>query len=240
MFNIKTFFLILNIILILIFTGNNTVFAQTNFKELEESALYSSELDIVNGVQWMEDNQYLGHPFWKANELFTGTVVFNGERFEGLTLKYELVKNNLILFKTVEGNTRVLMLNKDFVERFVLFEPGTKNKHSFLKTRLSGTAGIHYYQVVYQGKTEGYILHKKVVNNRVTKDYLGKYLYKPEIYIKSGSGVVKCNNKKSFLRTFTHHHNLLRKYIRKNRLTINGENPGDIAQVLSYYDSLIP
>ena len=183
--------------------------SQTSFSNIDELELFSSELEIVNGARWLENNKYLGHPFWKVNELLAGTVVFKDETFEGLTLKYELVENDLILFKKVKDYNRVLILNRDFVERFFLLEPGTNNKHFFRKTKLPGVAGSKYYQVVYEGKTECYIYHKKVINNRVTKDYLGKYLYKPEIYVKTGTDFSKCSNKKSFLRIFTDHQKLL-------------------------------
>jgi hypothetical protein len=215
-----------------------SAFSQNTFSELELSGIYSSELDIVNGNRWYYENNYKGHPFFYDDDLFEGSVIFNGINFSQLTLTYELLNNELILIKEVGNQTRELILNENFVESFVLEGTGNSSEYVFIRKKLPGVEGEKYYHSVYNGETACYIYHKKVINNRVTGNYLGEYLYRPVLYIKRGDEFQGCNNKRTFLRLFEDQKKQIRKYIRRNNMHIDGKNPEDIAQVLKYYDSL--
>lgn len=236
----KIFFSYLILCLLLFAAWTKSALSQTTFSELEESKIYSSELNIVNGSKWYYENKYKGHPFLYDNGLFEGSVTFNGVNFSPLTLTYELLSNELILIKEVGTQTRELTLNENFVESFVLIDPVTAREHSFERKKLSGVEGEKYYQVVYKGETTCYIYHKKVINNRVTGNYMGEYLYQPVIYIKKGDEFQGCTNKRTFLRLFEDQKKQIRKYIRRNNMRIDGKKPEDIARVLDYYDSLTP
>lgn len=215
-----------------------SAFSQNIYFDLDEIGIYSSELDIVNGSKWNYENKFKGNPFLYDNGLTEGSVVFKGEIFSNLTLVFELFHHELILIKKVDNENRELVLNEKFVERFTLKTDGTADDQNFVRKKLPGVEGIKYYHAVYNGETTCYIHHKKIINNRVTGNYLGEYLYRPVIYIKKGEEFSGCYNKRSFLRLFENQKGLLRKYIRRNNLSIDGKNPRHIALVLEYYDSL--
>jgi len=240
MFTPKVFTSFLVLCFLLCFAWANFALSQNTFSELEASEVYSSELAIVNGTRWYFDNNYKGHPFFYDDELFEGSVTFNGVNFSHLTLTYELLSNELILIKEVDTQIRELILNENFVESFVFIHPVTARQYFFERKKLSGVEGKKYYQVVYPGETTCYIYHKKVINNRVTGNYMGEYLYEPVIYIKKGDEFKGCTNKRTFLRLLEDQKKQIRKYMRRNNLSFHGENPEDIARVLQYYDSLTP
>lgn len=238
MFRLERFIIFFGWFLLLCHAGINLGYSQNDFSDIEESHLYSSELEIVNGTKWYYQNKFKGHPFWNEDHLFKGSVVFNGESFSDLALKYELVENELILTKKVDGRSRALKLNEKFVDSFTLEESGVNKSHLFKKLKLPGVDGVKYYHVVYKGETSCYIYHSKTINNRVSGNYLGRYLYHPEIYVTAGEKYVKCKNKKAFLRIFEDHKKLLRTYMRKNNVSFDSERPDDIAKVLKFYDNL--
>lgn len=238
MFNRRAFSLWLIFYCLFSSAGIKTAFSQDAFSDLETSALYSSEPDIINGTKWYYQNKYKGHPFWLDDALLEGAVVFNGKTFTGLALKYELVDDELILSKKIDGNTRILKLNEKLVESFTLNEPGTNNSHLFKKTQLPGIKGVRYYHAVYQGQSACYIHHRKKIRNRVTGDYLGSYLYQAAIYVKADQEFVECRNKKALFNIFEDKKKLLRKYMRRNNLKVDGKKPEDMARILNYYDSL--
>lgn len=240
MFTSKFFTSFLVLCFMLCSAWAKSAFSQNTFSELEASEVYSSELAVVNGARWYYENNYKGHPFFYDNDLFEGSVTFNGVNFSPLTLTYELLSNELILIKEVGTQTRELILNENFVESFVLIHPVTAREHFFERKKLSGVEGKKYFQVVYKGETTCYIYHKKVINNRVTGNYMGEYLYQPVIYIKKDDEFRGCTNKRTFLRLFEDQKKQIRKYIRRNNMRIDGEKPEDIARVLDYYDSLTP
>ena len=215
-----------------------SVFSQNVFFGSDETGIYSSELDIVNGSKWYYENKFKGNLFLYEGGFTEGSVLFNGELFSNLTLAFELFHNELILIKKVDNENRELVLNENFVERFTLKNAANTNELTFVRKKLSGVDGIKYYHAVYNGITTCYIHHKKIIKNKVAGNYLGEYLYRPVIYIKRGEDFRGCTNKRSFLRLFEDQNGLLRKYIRRNNLSIDGRNPLHIAQVLEYYDSL--
>jgi hypothetical protein len=224
---------------LMLFTAwTKSAFPQNSFSELEASEIYSAELNIVNGSKWYYGNKYKGNPFLYDNGFTEGNVLFRGEIFSNLTLAFELFLNELILIKKVDNENKELILNEKFVESFTLKNSGNKDEYTFVRKKLPGVEGIKYYHVVYNGATSCFIYHKKNINNRIAGDYLGEYLYQPVIYIKKGDEFRDCKNKRSFLRLLEDQKELLRKYIRKNNLSVDGKNPQHIALILEYYDSL--
>lgn len=217
----------------------STGFSQADFHKISETELYSSELDIVNGTKWYYHNKFKGHPFWSEGDFLTGTVDFAGESFSGLLLNYELVGNELILTKKVDGQSKTFKLNEKFVDGFTLKQTDSDEHYVFRKINLPGVSGVRYYHSVYQGKTTScYIYHKKTISNRVYGDYMGKYMYHPIIYVRVGENYEEVKNKRSLLQLLENHKNELKKYIRRNRLSIDAKQPEEIAHVLKYYDSL--
>jgi len=223
----------------LLFTAwAKSAFPQTAFSELEASEIYSAELNIVNGSKWYYENKYKGHPFLYDDGLLDGSVIFNGINYPNLNLIYEVQNNELILIKEINSKNRELILNKNFVESFVLIPPGSASEYLFVRKELPGVGGLKYYHAVYRGKSTCYIYQKKIINNRTAGNYLGEYLYRPVIYIKKGETFHGCNNKRSFLRLFEDQKKQIRKFMRRNNLSIEGTKPEHIAQILTYYDSL--
>ncbi|MFW6371084.1 MAG: hypothetical protein ACOC10_07775 [Bacteroidota bacterium] len=218
--------------------GFSSTVSQITFTEVADYGVYSDELGIVNGKKWQYSGKYKGHPFWKDDDIFQGEVTFNGRNFQNLNLKLDLFHQELILFKKINDETIAIKLNRNFIEDFILEESGNAVKSRFLCMKLPGIEGINFYQLIYDGNTKCFIHHKKSVNNEVTGNYLGKYLYQPVIYINTGNQYSVCKNKKSFLRLFGGQRKILRAYMRKNKLGINARYPEEIAQVLAFYDSL--
>ena len=230
----------ISVFIILTFIALIKVCAQTNFEVLEETNPYNSELEIVNGEKWNYYNNYKGHPFWNKDIVYNGKVNYRGQIFQDLKLKFDLVNQELILFKKVGSQTKVLKLNKKFIETFRLEQTNNESPGFFVLRQLNEDMEKQFYQQVYTGKSECYIFHNKTVSTKISGNYMGKYLYKPVIYVQKDRNFIPCTNNQTFLNIFREQKKVLRKYMRKNHLDIDAKKPHEIAQILKYHDNLNP
>ena len=226
------------ILFFLFFLETNQVFSQTDSGKLEDNKIFQSELNIVNGEKWNYHSKYKGHPFWRENTVFTGDVNYNGQLYENLNFKFNLVNQELILFQQVEGQNKIYELNRKFIDTFKINNSYGDGRYQFVRRRINGEAAKRFFQQVYTGESQCYIFHKKSVIEKIRGEYMGRYTYHPVIYIKKNHAFAAFDNNRSFLRLFDEHKKVLRRYMRKNSLSIDAEKPDEIARILKFYDSL--
>ena len=208
------------------------VSAQNTFSEVIDQELYLSERSVVNGISWTNSVRYKGNRFFGSKEWKTGELTFDGKKYEGIKINYDLLDNEIILFDDVPGNEKYIRLNKTKIDSFRFFDQGSI-KH-FESIYLNESEGKEICQRIYRGKVSYYVRHKKAVQKEIGTVYMGR-LYDSNIhYLVDEKGAHSFRKKKKVLEVLGGQKEL-KKYIRSNKLMIS---PKYVTLLLRFAETL--
>jgi hypothetical protein len=221
-----------------VFVLANPVFAQKSFDELENLPLFSNENEIVNGEQWIYQKRYAGHPFWKDDIWYNGYVNYKGERFDDVSMRYDIHTNNIIILKKLANETRAYKLNKHYLNSFALFDTKLNNTVVFQYGHLTDSINKEIYFNAYNGEFGYYILYRKVINNRVSETYAGEFIEAPILYAHIHGQLIEFKTQADLLKLFGNRKPEIKKFIRQNRIKYRKKNPEVLIPVFQHYDVL--
>lgn len=228
--NIVVLFFILHFV-------NFTSLSQTDFDIIIQKELYTPDRDIINGTSWSNSMVYKGHPYCGSSQWKTGDVVFNGETYSDLSINYNIVEDELILFDEKKGNEKYIKLNKRLIEEFTYFDESESTTKSFIHKELVLGDGKEFFEKVYSGTVSFYIRHKKWIKKNIGEGYMGTLYTNNNFYIGDSAGV-HLFRKKGRLLDILGSSKELNKYIRKENLKINKKHPEDIVKLLMHFENL--
>ncbi|HAH25203.1 MAG TPA: hypothetical protein DCL77_15835 [Prolixibacteraceae bacterium] len=198
---------------------------------------YGLDVILTNGKKYFPDSTpVVGHPYWKSKETFLGSLTISGRTFMNQQLKYELNKQQFVLFYTnYNGQPCQIILNNTAIDSVrtgdCLFVP---NKNP----------DIHqpFIQLISTGNLTCYIVWNKELNLNTmgatagyeyTKDYSRYYLtYKGSDY--------RFKNKSSFLGVFNRKEKVsIRKYISSNGLKFKRMADNDLKKLIRFCEQTL-
>ena len=169
----------------------------------------------------------IGTPYYLNAGTLPGSITYNGKLHEDLTLSYNLVMDELILWKQGTGGKMIqLVLNKYYVENFTL-----KQDDNYYHFRLhSEMKPIHdqlkdgFYEVIYDDGVRMFVRHKKELFFDATHADSYSYRYVNQVYLILAGKIYVIHRRRDFLKAFKDYKRLLRDYMRQEK--INFKKPG--------------
>jgi len=180
-------------------------------------------------------------PLLSEGKKRSGSLVFNGRRYNNLFLEYDTFRDQLIYSdstKLLNDKVFKIALNKDPVNEFsLIFSDGSMMFRYFTAVKeKSFNLPSGFYEVVYDGKAKCIIKHQSFL---VEKEGLYEYRYTPVEYIKVESGYSRVRSGKGFIKLFGNESDEVRKFMRTNKVHFRRADKNEIATVMRYYDSLL-
>lgn len=189
--------------------------------------------DLYNGKIWK--NLYytvLKNQFLFSNEYLQGTVTVRNKRFTNIDLKYDIFKDELL---TPVDHSMILQINKEMVDSFSLnFQNRT---YSFIKLK-DEDRQEGYYNILYKGKNALYQKYfKKIDKLAVEGKYDEFYQYSKLFFVKNGV-FIQIRGKSDLLNAMDDRLDLVRTFIKKNKLTVSEKIPESFIPIVRYYNGL--
>jgi hypothetical protein len=219
-----------------VFVLANPVFAQQSFEEIEKLPLFSNENEIANGEQWMYQKKYEGHPFWKDDIWYNGYIIFKGERFDDVSMRYDVHTENIVILKKLANETRAYTLNKNYLESFALYDTKSNNTVVFQYGHLTDSINKEIYFNAYNGVHGYYIIYRKAVNNRVSERYTGEFIEAPKLLAHIDGQLIEFKTQADLLKLFGSRKTEIKKFIRQNRIKYKKQSPEVLIPVFQHYD----
>ena len=187
---------------------------------------------LINGRLWRSTYYNIsGTEFLFTNDWLNGTVTINGNQYKGLTVKLD-VMNDQLLLPNQKTNT-VVVLNKKMVQNFELEFRGTV--YSFVKVPTENDQVKGYVQLLYDGRVKLYKKWKKRI--LVNQDRLVQEFRSEEIlYLKHDTTYFKIARKGDLFKPFEQDKQELRKWIREERIKLNLSNINTLIPLLRKID----
>ncbi|GAB3994356.1 hypothetical protein GCM10028807_31930 [Spirosoma daeguense] len=208
--------------------ARNAVVRSYNQAMYRQSHIYEGDEYIIH------DHRIKVHPYYVAENLQTGTVLYNGINYENVLMLYDIVRDELAV-QPPDGAYR-LRLRNEKIARFSF------DKHTFTRIVADSATGIRtgFYELLHDGKVKALAKRQKeVLEDISTGVYKGEYLPKDRFYVFKDNTYHEVKTKSSLLRLFPDQSKELRKFIRTNKLKFKNELREEaITKVTQRYDEL--
>jgi len=190
---------------------------------------------LLNGRIW--HNQYpkaFNDQFFLTNKILKGSVIFNGNVFTDLDLKYDIADDELILNMDTYP---VISLNKEMVDSFTL---SFGNRDYLIINAGNDSSNVlrGYVNVLYVGPTALYVKYSKKLRPLAVDGRFDLFQEEHRTYIRKGSEVVIVKGKKKLFELLDDRRKEIRAYIKSNRIRISNKDPNSYIPLLKYYDTL--
>jgi len=180
-----------------------------------------------------------GHPYFMDNYWGSGTVSYEGQCFENIEIKYDIIRD-LLLVKHLgkDGYLLPLELYSPKVEEFNLLG------HHFLyiKEDILSDFNSGFYDLLHDGDPV------KVLAKRIKKETKGqnsiskiekKYAQKDKYYLKYKSYYYSVKGRKSYLKVLSDRKSELKTFLRDNKFRFRNEYEKQLLEVVKYYNSIL-
>jgi len=228
---------------LLVFISKSPAFAQDkiniDYGKLYQSVLkeYGFDQVLVNGY-FYEDKyrKKFGHQFFLEDQLYTGTLVFRGNVYKGVEMKYDIFDQQLVLYISQDNRGTWIVPPNDFVSDFS-FEGKAFAKYNFQDEP-------KFFQVVFDaGKLKylDYWFKKKSDSKEISSSgYVIFSESEKRSYLMIEGEIVNFKSDKSFAGLFPEGlRTRIKQYMKINHIKAAKSNESEIVKLLTYCNSLL-
>jgi hypothetical protein len=192
---------------------------------------------LTNGKKYFPpDKPIRSHPFWKREEAFVGTITISGHTFTDQQLKYELNKQQFVLFySNYNGQPGQIILNSLLID-------SVRMENSLFIPNQNPEIHQPFVQLIRNGKltcTIAWSKDFKLINTGQNAGY--EYSQQHPLYHLNYKGSdYMFSNKSSFLRIFNQKERVfIRKYISSNHLKFNMMNDTNLRNLIIFCEQTL-
>lgn len=190
---------------------------------------------LHNGRIW-RNLYYLteGDQFLFSKKFLPGSVAINGKIFTNVFLKYDIYKDEILTPVDTGG---ILQLNKELVDSFSLI---FQNKaYRFIRMQdESVTESRKYFNVLYKGKTVLCLKYIKKIEKLPTDGGNDNFYQFSRLYFVKDNLVYPISRGRDLMKILIKEKELIKTFLKKNKLDVSVKDPESFIPVLRYYDSI--
>lgn len=191
----------------------------------ENQLLYNGR--IWRNLYYMVD----GNQFLFTDSYLNGELIVRGKKFTGLTLKYDLFKDEVL----IPLNTgRILQINKAMVDSFSFL--WQNKKYNF--TRLPADSSLGYLNVLYNGRSALYVKYRKKIGKLAEGGRYDKFYQTSQAYLVKDGIIHPVSGRKDLVKALQTDKVLIKSFLRKNNLKIFKKSPESYIPLIRYLDNI--
>ncbi len=225
-------------------SGVSSILAQSSNDSLEykESIsglhrIYVSEIgdnaQIYHGLEYIRNGtKAFGFPYYESDSMLTGSVNYLGNLYPNLSLFYNLVTDEIIIPNYLHN--ALIILPEGKVDSF------TVGTHVFILLAAKPSNGLPvggYYEQLFSGEPGMYARReKRLVIGTGSEE--NKYIQYNTYYLRKNNIFYMVDNKKLLLQLLNDEQDLLKKYIRTNKLKFKKDLESSLVLTTTYYSRL--
>ncbi len=213
---------------------------QAIFEEIYSAAeqAYGMNQELLNGVlQERVNHDALGHPYFLDYYTDQGSVIYRGKQYAGLSLRYDIYDQQLLLIHLHDGVEDKLWLHEEFITEFTI-----ENKR-FIRDTLGGLKEPRFYQVIgldYPLKVF-YYWEKGLTKVNAGNSEKTMFEERRESYILVDNKLVGFKGNRSFTGRFpTSFKKSIKEYLRKNTTKVKRASDAAMEHLVEYINTLSP
>lgn len=200
------------------------------------NTVFTEQLHLYNGKEYVDYPQAFdeGQPYFLHDGWNKGTVNYNGNTYTNVSLKYDLVSDDLVILAF--NKVSKIRLVKENVARFTLAE------HSFIHiigdSLRTGNMDPGFYHVIADGRVALLARRTKNIQTYLKETVELKVFNKEHYYLKKNSAYFPVNTKNDLFDQLGDKKKELQKYIKQNKLRFRKDVGNSIAKVIMHYNQI--
>ena len=213
--------------------------ARTDYNALYKSVIEEYGFDQVLDNGFLYEDKYskkIGHQFLLQDQLYNGSLVYRGEVYKNVEMKYDIFDQQLVLNIKNNNSTELIVPHNDFISVFSL---GDK---FFSKYNFRGEP--RFYQLVFDTekvKCLYYWFKQKYVSTNIINLGFNEFTDSEKLnYLILDGSLKQYKNNRSFTKLFPKEIKArVRIYIRNNRINVAKSSDEKIKELLTYCNTLL-
>lgn len=190
---------------------------------------------LHNGRIW-RNLYYLteGDQFLFSKKFLPGSVAISGKIFTNVFLKYDIYKDEILTPVDTGG---ILQLNKELVDSFsLIFQNKT---YRFIRMQDDSVKGSKkYFNLLYKGKTALCLKYYKKIEKLPVDGGNDNFYQFSRIYVVKANQIYLITGGRDLMKILIKEKELIKTFIKKNKLDVSVKEPESFIPVLRYYDSI--
>ncbi len=191
---------------------------------------------LYNGSEYLYGGHNVtGSPYFKSSDILSGSVYYDGNLYNGVSMRFDLVTNELVILDYTKNFPIKLVTSK--LDYFIIDSSRFINAGNNYGFSLPETAG--FYQVLYHYKTAVFAKKEKqlVLSSKLDENdsYYKEFDW---YYIYADNKLYKVDNEKSVLNVFKERRSELKKFIAANKIKFKKNFEDALIKTSAYYDQI--
>ncbi|QRM90120.1 hypothetical protein FG167_13045 [Lacinutrix sp. WUR7] len=222
----------------LLFLYSSSLLSQNEFSKEKHYTVYDSiigieSLNLLNGklfIDYFKSNKE-EHRYFQSFQYYNGLVVSEGQPYFNLSLKYDLLEDQLILNPNTEKNFLNIKLISENISRFTIANHEFFNFYNNDKLKKIGFNG--FLEPVYKGNLINlYSKHSKDKKEKIRGNKTYFIFNKYAIYLlQYNTDFYEIKSRKSLRKIFPEMETLINEYYKKNTVLLK-RNPNQFYKLL--------
>lgn len=209
------------------------------YSTLNQQDTIKENQSLYTGKIWINNYHRInGDQFLFSNFFLPGTVSEYGKTYKNLLIRYDIFSDEITI---PVSRDEILQLNKEIIDSFsITFENQAYLFSRIIGDTLAGLKGYKgYFYVLYNKGSLLFIKYKKEISPDIREESDGDFLQSQKTYFVKNNIVYQITSVNEFYKAFGSDEELVRSYVRKNKLRVSRNKPESMVPVIRYYDDLI-
>lgn len=195
---------------------------------------------LLNGRIWgNRHSKVTGDPYFNSDSYLKGSVVFKGQNFGNLDLKYDIYSDELVY--RPESHP-VIFLNKEMVDSFEVsaydINTGFRDYRFFNAGTAPRSGPAGYINLLYSGPTSLLVKYAKKIQPLADQGIYDLFHQELKIFLRKDTTIIPVASRKQFMSLMGDKKEEIREYRKRHRWRIRLKEPDSLVPVLEFYDSL--
>jgi hypothetical protein len=188
---------------------------------------------IYHGTEYIRNGQKaLGYPYFESDTILKGTVSYLGNLYPNISLYYNLVTDEIII-PNYQHNA-FITLPEGKVDSFTI---GRHDFVSLTSKQINGLPADGFYEELSSGEPAMYARReKRLVTGTGSEE--NKYIQYNTYYLRKKDVFFMVDSKKGLLELLNDQQDLLKKFIRSNKLKFKKDLESSLVLTTMYYSRL--
>ena len=234
------FFLSLNIFFNLPFTTKaQTSFADSSSAAFNIQAYFQNEIKedahLYTGKEYRNYEPGIkGFPFFMNDEMLKGNIFYDGNLYKEVPMLFDIVRQQVVINNYNQDNRIQLLIEK--IKYFTLNDHRFETISQAVGKEENISKGL--YDVMYAGKASVLVKRIKNIKKGLRPEDPYSFIEEDELYIKNRKSLYSISGKNAVMNALDDKKDLVKTFIRKNRLRFKKNIEKDVIMTATYYSTL--
>ncbi len=175
-----------------------------------------------------------GTPFFVSSEAQSTDLFYDGNLYLNVPAFYDLVRQQIVINR-FDDNSRIRLLNEK-IDYFII--SGHRVENLFLTEVEGAVSDRIFYEVLLSGKTSVLVRRIKKIEMTLDPQDPPKFTERDELFVRTSDKLVPISRSASVLTVLGDRKDLVKTFIRKNKLKFKKDVENDLIKTVAYYNSL--